>query len=159
MNLRIGVLTISDRVAAGQMQDEGGPAVEAALQHPEWVIVHRAVVPDEVDQVAGALTRWADEERLDVVLTTGGTGLAPRDVTPEATSRVCDRLVPGIAEAIRMASLQQTPQAMISRALAGARGTTLIVNLPGSPRGAAQGAEVVRPILEHAVSILNGGKH
>ena len=159
MHLRIGILTVSDRVSAGEMADRGGPAIRDALRNPDWTVAHETVVPDDLDRIAAALRRWADETRLDVIFTTGGTGLGPRDVTPEATLSVATRIVPGVAEAIRIASLQQTPHAMLSRAAAGIRGATLIINLPGSPTGAAEGVEVVRPILEHAVQILRGGRH
>jgi molybdenum cofactor synthesis domain-containing protein len=159
MQLRIGVLTVSDRVSAGQMEDAGGPAVEEALREVNQEVSERAVVPDEADRIAAVLRHWADELKLDVIFTTGGTGLSPRDVAPEATSAVAERLVPGIAQAILAASLHQTPYAMLSRAVAAQRGATLIINLPGSPRGAAQGVEVVAPILEHAVNTLHGGRH
>lgn len=159
MHLKIGILTISDRVSAGQMEDTGGRAVRQALSNPEWTVAETAAVPDELDQIASILRRWSDDLQLDLVLTTGGTGLGPRDVTPEATLAVATRPVPGIAEAIRAASLTQTQHAMLSRAAAGVRGTTLIINLPGSPRGAADGVEVIRPVLEHAVAIMHGGRH
>ncbi len=159
MHLKIGVLTVSDRVSRGEMEDRGGPAVQSALRNPEWVVAEQAVVPDDLEEVASILRRWADESQLDIIFTTGGTGLGPRDVTPEATSRVATRLIPGIAEAIRSASLAQTQQAMLSRAMAGVRGTTLIINLPGSPRGAEEGVDVVRPVLEHAVATLHGARH
>lgn len=159
MHLRIGILTISDRVSRGVTEDTGALAIETALSNPEWDIAARAVVPDDVATISNVLRGWADDERLDIAFTTGGTGLSPTDVTPEATLEVVHRLVPGVAEAIRSAGLQQTEQAMLSRALVGVRGTTLIVNLPGSPKGAAQGTEVVRPVLEHAVAIMQGGRH
>jgi molybdopterin adenylyltransferase len=158
MGMRIGILTVSDRVSAGQMQDHGGPAVEDALEVLAAEIV-RGLVPDEQDQIAQVLRRWADDDRLDAIFTTGGTGLGPRDVTPDATLDACDRGVPGIAEAMRQAGIKQTPHAMLSRAVCGARGRTLIVNLPGSPRGACEGVEVVLPILEHAIATMHGGKH
>jgi len=159
MKLRFGILTISDRVAAGAMEDRGGPAVAEALESGDWEIVRRSIVSDDAQAIAAILASWADDDSLDVVFTTGGTGLGPRDVTPEATMSVADRAVPGIAEAIRAASLCQTQTAMLSRAMAAIRGTTLIVNLPGSPGGAKEGVEIVRPILEHAVATLHGGKH
>jgi molybdopterin adenylyltransferase len=152
-------LTVSDRASAGQMEDRGGPAVQAALDDPDWSVVEHAVVPDEVEQVASILRHWTDDLELDVIFTTGGTGLGPRDITPEATASVVTRPVPGIAEGIRSASLAQTQQAMLSRAVAGVRATTLIINLPGSPRGAAEGVHVVRPVLEHAISMLHGARH
>jgi molybdopterin adenylyltransferase len=159
MTLQIGVLTVSDRASAGEMEDLGGPAVENVLRSGGLTVARREIVPDDRKQIASTLRRWCDDEHLDVVLTTGGTGLGARDVTPEATVEIAEREVPGIAEAIRFASLGQTPMAMISRGVAVLRGTTLIVNLPGSPRGAAQGAEIVLPVLEHAVATLHGGKH
>jgi molybdenum cofactor synthesis domain-containing protein len=159
VHLRIGILTVSDRVSAGRMEDTGGAAVERALQHPDWSVERHAAVPDEVVQIAETLRSWADDYHLDAVFTTGGTGLGPRDVTPEATASIAPRPVPGIAEAMRAAGMLQTQNAMLSRSLAAVRGTTLIVNLPGSPRGAEEGVEVVRPILEHAVAILQGGRH
>lgn len=156
--MRVGVLTISDRVSRGLMEDTGGRAIEAELD-PSWEVARRAVVPDDVEQIAGTLTAWCDTDHLDIIITTGGTGLGPRDVTPEATLTVAERSVPGIAEAIRARSLADTPMAMISRGVAVARGTTLIVNLPGSPRGAAEGTRIVRPVLAHAVAIMHGGRH
>jgi molybdenum cofactor synthesis domain-containing protein len=159
MRLSLGILTISDRAAAGEMEDAGGPAVAEALRHGDWQVTQRAVVPDDGERISSVLQTWCDELHLDVIFTTGGTGLGPRDVTPEATLSVANRPVPGIAETIRAASLRQTPHAMLSRGVAAVRGTTLLINLPGSPRGAAEGVEVVRPILEHAVATLHGGRH
>jgi molybdenum cofactor synthesis domain-containing protein len=159
MRLRIGILTISDSVSAGRMEDAGGLAVADAVRDTEWEIEQRATLPDEQEQIATVLRQWADDLRLDVVFTTGGTGLGPRDVTPEATLDAADRAVPGIAEAIRAASLTQTAMGMLSRGVSAQRGATLIVNLPGSPRGAAEGMQVVRPVVEHAVAIMHGGRH
>jgi molybdenum cofactor synthesis domain-containing protein len=156
--MRVGVLTVSDRVSAGSMEDRGGPAVEAALD-PAWEVARREVVPDERERIAAVLIAWTDNAGLDLIFTTGGTGLSPRDVTPEATARVCHRLIPGMAEVMRAAGLAQTPMAMISRAIVGVRGTTIIVNLPGSPRGATEGVQAVMPVLEHAVATLRGGTH
>jgi molybdenum cofactor synthesis domain-containing protein len=159
MTLRIGILTVSDRVSAGAMQDEGGTAIGASLRGTGWTIEQEAVVPDDLGRIAETLKRWSDDLGLDVILSTGGTGLGPRDVTPEATLSIADRVVPGIAEAIRLASLQQTQMAMLSRGAAVVRGHTLVINLPGSPRGAAEGAAVVLPVLAHAIATLRGGKH
>lgn len=158
MNLRIGILTSSDRVSRGVMEDLGGAAVQAGLQ-PIWEVIRQAVVPDDVDRISETLKTWADGDRLDVIFTTGGTGLGPRDVTPEATMQVVNRLVPGIAEAMRRAGQEHTPAAMLSRAVVGLRGNTLIVNLPGSPKGAAEGVAAVAPILEHAIATVRGGRH
>ncbi|MGH2443435.1 MAG: MogA/MoaB family molybdenum cofactor biosynthesis protein [Chloroflexota bacterium] len=159
MALRIGVLTISDRVSAQEMEDRGATAIAGALQSIDHQIAQLAVVPDERARIQDTLTAWCDDHDLDVIFTTGGTGLGPRDVTPEATAAVCSYLVPGIAENLRAAGLQDTPQSMLSRAVAGVRGRTLIVNLPGSPAGASDGVEVLLPVLEHAVAIMHGGKH
>lgn len=159
MTLRCGVLTVSDRSASGEMEDRGGPAVAESLRQAGWSVTVTEIVPDDVSRIGAVLRRWADVDEVDAIFTTGGTGLGPRDTTPEATADVIERSVPGIAEAIRSASLAQTPQAMLSRGLAGARGRTLIINLPGSPRGATFAVDVVRPVLEHAVAVLRGGKH
>lgn len=159
MGLRVGILTVSDRASSGEMDDLGGPAIVEAIGSQSWTVERQQIVPDERSTIAGTLREWCDADTLDVVFTTGGTGLSPRDVTPEATSEVAERPIPGIAEAIRAASLRQTPMAMISRGLAVVRGSTIIVNLPGSPRGAAEGTQVVLPVLEHAVATLHGGKH
>lgn len=158
-SIRVGILTVSDRVSAGVMQDEGGPAVAEALAPLQAREIVTAVVPDELDTIAAAIRTWADDDRLDIVLTTGGTGLGPRDVTPEATLKVCERLVPGMPEAMRMAGLAQTPFAMISRGIAGLRGQTVIVNLPGSPGGAREGVAVILPVLAHAVATVRGAGH
>src|SRR5947209_5843121 len=158
MVLRLGVLTVSDRVSRGEMEDRGGSSIENVLGDPDFDIVRTGIVPDEVSLIADALVSWSDEG-LDVILTTGGTGLGPRDVTPEATQQVATRMVPGIAEALRQEGQKQTPHAMLSRGVAALRGTTLIVNLPGSPSGAREGAELLRGVLPHAISILHGGRH
>jgi molybdopterin adenylyltransferase len=159
MSLRIGILTVSDRVSAGDMDDRGGVAIAERLEGDAYDIVEIAVVPDEIEDIARTLARWCDESSLDAIFTTGGTGLSPRDVTPEATSRVSSRLIPGMAEAMRRAGGEKTPYAMLSRAVAGLRGATIIVNLPGSPRGAVENLDVILPVLEHAVHTLHGGKH
>jgi molybdopterin adenylyltransferase len=158
LTLRIAILTISDRASAGEMEDRGGPAVEASLK-PEWVVAARGIIPDDRDWIESTLIDWCDSGEIDVVLTTGGTGLSARDVTPEATLTVAERSVPGIGEAIRAASMAVTPMAMISRGVAAVRGATLIVNLPGSPGGARDGTALVAPILEHAVATLHGARH
>jgi molybdopterin adenylyltransferase len=158
MVLRVGVLTVSDRVSRGAMEDLGGSSIAAALAGREFEIARTGTAPDEVGLIVDILASWADEG-LDVILTTGGTGLGPRDVTPDATLIVAPRSVPGIAEALRAEGQRHTAHAMLSRGVAALRGTTLIVNLPGSPGGAREGAELLRGILPHAIAILHGGRH
>lgn len=153
---RVGILTASDRAASGEREDQSGPTLAGMIQDQGWEIARIAIVPDDVDEIEETLKTWADDDGVDLILTTGGTGFAPRDVTPEATRRVCDRLAPGLAEAMRRASLRVTPHAMLSRAVAGIRNRTLIVNLPGSPRGARENLEVVLAALPHALSLLTG---
>ncbi len=150
--MRAAVLTVSDGVAAGEREDRSGDAL-AGLLAAEGYEVERRVVPDERDAIAGAIAELADRAR--VVLTTGGTGLAPRDVTPEATESALDRLAPGIAQALRADSIAKTPHGLLSRGIAGVRGSTLVVNLPGSTGGCRDGFEVLRPALDHAVKLLS----
>jgi molybdenum cofactor synthesis domain-containing protein len=154
MALRIGILTVSDRSSRGERPDASGPALESAVSAQGWTVVQKAIVPDDRVAIQETLAGWADGAQVDVILTTGGTGFSPRDVTPEATQGVIERQAPGIAEAMRLASLKVTPHAMLSRAVAGIRGCTLIVNLPGSPKGAVENLEVVVPVLPHAVELL-----
>ncbi len=150
------VLTVSDRSAQGLRKDESGPEVVRLLEEAGYQVVWTGVVPDEQKEIQAALCRLADEERAALVVTTGGTGFAPRDVTPEATLVVCERLTPGIPEAMRYASLQVTPRAMLSRAQAGIRGGTLIVNLPGSPKAARENLQAVLPALAHGLEMISG---
>jgi molybdenum cofactor synthesis domain-containing protein len=155
MNLRFGILTASDRSARGERPDASGPAL-ADLVHAEgWSVAKQAILPDDRSALASALREWADSGEVDVILVTGGTGFAPRDVTPEATRDVIEREAPGLAEAMRAASLKITPHAMLSRLVAGIRGRAVIVNLPGSPKGAIENLQVILPVLEHAVQLLN----
>jgi molybdopterin adenylyltransferase len=153
---RAGVLTVSDLGSQGRREDTAGPAVAALLGRAGFDVVERALLPDEPDQIAALLERWADESDLALVATTGGTGLSPRDRTPEATLRVVEYRVPGMEEAMRSASLGVTPMAMLSRAVVGVRGRTLIVNLPGSEKGARENLDTVLPVLDHACSSLRG---
>jgi len=154
--IRVGILTVSDRSARRARPDLSGPALAQAvterLTGAEVVIAE--IVPDERAAISAWLVRAADELRLDLVLTTGGTGFAPRDITPEATRAVIERDAPGLAEAMRVASLRVTPHAMLSRAVAGIRGRSLIVNLPGSPKGAVENLATILPVLPHAIELL-----
>jgi molybdenum cofactor synthesis domain-containing protein len=160
VTLRVVVVTVSDRSATGEREDRSGPALAEAVEAAGAAVVRREVVPDDEHGLTTLLQSLCDAPSPpDLILTTGGTGLGPRDRTPEATRAACQRLVPGIAETLRARSLAVTPHAMLSRAEAGVRGTTLIVNLPGSPGGARDGWEVVGPIAAHAASQLHGGDH
>lgn len=152
--MNVAVLTISDRASAGTYADGSGPAVEAAAIAGGHEIVARDLIPDETARIEASLKTWADGGAIDIVLTTGGTGLGPRDVTPEATRNVIEREAPGIAEAMRAHGRALTPFASLSRQVAGARGTCLIVNLPGSPKAAVESLDAVLPILGHAVEML-----
>ena len=154
MTLHFGILTISDRSSRGERADLSGPALAEAVRARGWSASLLDVVPDDRDQIASTLRAWSSRGGLDVILTTGGTGFAPRDVTPEATRDVIEREAPGLAEAMRAESLKITPHAMLSRAVAGIRARTLIVNLPGSPKGAVESLQVIAGVLEHAVQLL-----
>lgn len=152
------VITVSDRSFRGEREDASGPAVKALLEQVGYAVGAVEVIPDERPEIEAALIRAADEEETALIVTTGGTGFAPRDVTPEATIAVCEKLAPGIPEAMRAASMNITPKACLSRAAAGIRGTSLIVNLPGSPKGAYENLQAVLEPVEHGIYILRGGK-
>lgn len=154
--IKVGILTASDKGSAGQRIDESGKVIMSALERIDGVTADYAVVPDDRDTIGANLIRMADFVGVDLILTTGGTGFSPRDITPEATLSVIDREAPGIPEAMRLKSLQITPKAMLSRAVAGIRGKTLIINLPGSPKAVAECLEVILPVLPHAIEILRG---
>ena len=157
--LRIGIITVSDRSARGERPDASGPALQEAILAQGWQVARLGTLPDDFVALRDLLADWADSGELDVILTTGGTGFSPRDITPEATLAVVERQATGLAEAMRAASLQVTPHAMLSRASAGIRSRTLIVNLPGSPRGAVENLQVILPVLPHAVELLHEDPH
>jgi len=152
----VGILTVSDKGSKGEREDKSGQVIREILSTLDVRIVNYDIVPDEKELIIERLVKWADKNGLDIIITTGGTGLSPRDVTPEATLAVVDRVVPGFAEAMRAESLKKTPHAMLSRAVVGTRGKCLIVNLPGSPKAVRECLEVILPALPHAIETLKG---
>lgn len=154
MSLRCGILTVSDRSSRGERLDISGPALVEKITTQGWQVERADIVPDDYQVLVDILEKWGDSGELDMILTTGGTGFSPRDVTPEATAAVIERSAPGLVEAMRSESLKITPHAMLSRAVAGVRGRTLIVNLPGSPKGALENLAVILPVLPHAIELL-----
>jgi molybdenum cofactor synthesis domain-containing protein len=154
--IRAGVLTISDKGSQGKRRDESGDVALSMLEDEGFSILEKKIVPDDGQQIEDTLVKWVDKENLSLIITSGGTGLSPTDVTPQAMEKIIDYQVPGIAEAMRTASLKKTPHAMLSRAVAGVRGSCLIINLPGSPGGVKDNLSVVLPALKHAVSKLGG---
>jgi len=156
MAVRVSILTVSDRSSRGERPDLSGPALQSAAQQQGWQIIDSGIVADEFDQIAQKLAEWADSGRCDLILTTGGTGFAARDVTPEATLSILERQTPGLTQAILVESLKITPHAMLSRAVSGIRGSTLIVNFPGSPKAAVENLNIILPVLPHAIELLRG---
>ena len=151
-----GILTVSTKGWRGEREDESGQIIRESLSQLNSRVIKYEVVPDDREVIASKLARWADEGSVDVILTTGGTGLSSTDVTPEATLSIVDKVVPGFAEAMRIQTLSQTPMAMLSRAAAGVRGSCLIINLPGSPKAVRECLEVILPAIPHAVEIIKG---
>jgi molybdenum cofactor synthesis domain-containing protein len=154
--IRASVVTVSDKGSAGEREDASGPLLAEMLRQMGAEVVSQAIVPDEHDQIAALLSALADDAQVDLVMTTGGTGATPRDVTPEATLSVIEREMPGLAEVLRWEGYRKTPLAVLSRGVAGIRGRTIIVNLPGSPKAVREGLETLTPILPHAVRMVRG---
>jgi len=157
--MRVAVVSISDSVSSGKSEDRSGPAVVTRCKELGWQIVSSHVLPDDRATIENLLKKTADANDADIILTTGGTGVGPRDVTPEATLAVAERIIPGFGEHMRTEGAKKTPRAILSRAVAGIRATTIIINLPGSPRGAVESLDAIAEFLPHAVSILHGARH
>ncbi|MDD5474962.1 MAG: MogA/MoaB family molybdenum cofactor biosynthesis protein [Syntrophales bacterium] len=156
MIIRAGVVTVSDRGSRGERNDISGPVVRELLETLPAEVISYRIVADEKDAIAGVIVELTDIEKLDLVVTTGGTGVSPRDVTPDATREVIDREIPGMAEVMRLESLKKTPHAMISRAIVGIRNQSIVINLPGSPRGARENLSVLMPALKHTLEKIKG---
>lgn len=154
--INCGIITISDKGSQGKRKDLSGKEIIRILEECDFSIEGYCIIPDEKDIIRNTLIEYTDKRKIDIVITTGGTGVSPRDVTPDATLEVIDRNIPGIAEAMRMESMKKTPHAMISRAIAGIRGESLIINLPGSPGGARENLAVILPTLKHALEKIKG---
>lgn len=153
------VLTISDRCSEGKRDDFSGPVIQNILEGKNIEVCSRRIIPDEADRISAELINLSDEAKVDVVFTTGGTGLGPRDVTPEATLAICQKIVPGLGELMRLKGLEKTPNAILSRSVAGIRKNTLIINLPGSPKAVRECLDVILPVLPHALKMMSGGGH
>ena len=157
--MRVSILTVSDSVSSGKAPDRSGPSVAARCKELGWEVVSSAVHADDRAAIESFLKKAADSNSVDLILTTGGTGLGPRDVTPEATAAVVERTIPGFGERMRTAGVATTPRAILSRGTAGIRGTTIIINLPGSPTGAVESLDVIADLLPHSVDVLHGHHH
>jgi len=159
MAIKVAIITISDKGADGSREDVSGPTIERMLPTDTYKVCEKKIIPDDCQAIADALRDFSDQKAMDLVLTTGGTGLGPRDITPEATTSVCDRMAPGISEILRSESFRSTPNAVLSRGVSGMRENTLIVNLPGSPKAVRECLEIILKILPHAVEMMRGGGH
>ena len=157
--IRVAILTVSDLCSRGEREDISGQTIKDMLASDRFEVCGYRVVADDEEQIGKQLTHFADEAKADIVITTGGTGLGPRDVTPEATAAVCEKMVPGIAEVMRAKGLKETKNAMLSRGIAGVRGKTLVINLPGSPKGVRESLEAILDVLPHAIDMLLGKGH
>jgi len=157
--MRVAILTISDSSSRGERPDRSGPSVRERCANLGWQVASEAIVPDDRAKISESLKQLADSGGVDLILTTGGTGLGPRDVTPEATTEICARIVPGLAELMRERGRQSTPRAALSRAIVGTRGATLVVNLPGSPKGAVESLNAIAELLPHASEVMRGARH
>ncbi|MBN1361630.1 MAG: MogA/MoaB family molybdenum cofactor biosynthesis protein [Sedimentisphaerales bacterium] len=157
--IRVAIVTVSDSCAKGQRADLSGPAISERLPRSGFEVLEKTVVPDDRESIVTELMRLSNQAGTDLVLTTGGTGLGPRDITPEATASVCERMVPGLAELMRLEGLKQTPNAVLSRAVCGVRHDTLIVNLPGSVKAVRECLEAILNLLPHAIEMMHGGGH
>jgi len=157
--IKVAILTVSDSCSKGQREDVSGQTIKNILPADKFEICEYKIVPDEHQNIKEALIYYADQIKADIVLTTGGTGLGPRDVTPEATADVCQKIVPGLAEAMRSEGLKKTKNAILSRGVAGIRGNTLIINLPGSPKGVKETLQIILDVLPHAVKMMHGAGH
>jgi molybdopterin adenylyltransferase len=159
MAIKVAILTVSDKCSEGRRADVSGRTIEEMLPKAIFEVCKKTIVPDDYRAIAGALRNFSDQNAIDVILTTGGTGLGPRDVTPEATANVCDRMVPGLSEILRFESFKKTPKAVLSRGVSGMRDHTLIINLPGSPKAVRECVEIILEVLPHAVDMMRGGGH
>jgi molybdopterin adenylyltransferase len=157
--MRVSIITVSDSVSAGKNEDRSGAELAERCRRLGWELISTSLVPDEESLIRAQLTALVDSGKMELILTTGGTGLGPRDVTPEATIAATNRLVPGLAERMRQIGCEKTTKAALSRAVVGVRGTTLIVNLPGSPRGAVESLDAIAELLPHAIAVLHGARH
>ena len=159
MKIKVAVLTISDSCTEGSREDVSGQTIIDMLPEETFEISEKKIVPDDYHSIAEVLKNFSDEQGIDVVLTTGGTGLGPRDVTPEATASVCERMAPGFSEILRVEGFRKTPKAILSRGVAGVRKNTLITNLPGSPKAVRESLEIILNVIPHAVKMMRGGGH